>query len=205
MLFAFWSKPLRPLVHTNFPSKIVLLWVSLKSKSTFQAHFSLVRRIGYRPILCLSIQAIGRYHYLKKPIWELDHVCITQPSLNIIVTHRLVTNSETVIREEKLENVGGILWWPRISSGQATINFACSCAPDHAEKEVRPDLRRHPRQAPLASSRAKDPVQDWGVGLPMSPRERSILPFGDAHCSGGCLWSSIASISCSWGLGHSPH
>ena len=93
----------------------------------------------------------------------------------------------------------------QISGGQATINFACSCAPDHAEKEVRPDLRRHPRQAPLASSRAKDPVQDWGAGLPMSPRERSILPTGDAHCSGGCLWLSIASISCSWGLGHSPH
>ena len=93
----------------------------------------------------------------------------------------------------------------QISGGQATINFACSCTPDHAEKEVRPDLRRHPRQAPLASSRAKDPVQDWGVGLPMSPWERSILPIGDAHCSGGCLWSSIASISCSWGLGHSPH
>ena len=93
----------------------------------------------------------------------------------------------------------------QISGGQATINFACSCPPDHAEKEVRPDLRRHPRQAPLASSRAKDPVQDWGAGLPMSPWERSILPIGDAHCSGGCLWSSIASISCSWGLGHSPH
>ena len=29
--------------------------------------------------------------------------------------------------------------------------------------------------------------QDWGVGLPMSPWERSILPIGDAHCSGGCL------------------
>ena len=63
----------------------------------------------------------------------------------------------------------------------------------------------NPRQAPLASSRAKDPVQDWGVGLPMSPWERSILPIGDAHCSSGCLWSSIASINCPWGLGHSPH
>ena len=69
----------------------------------------------------------------------------------------------------------------QISGGQATINFACSCTPDLAEKEVRPDLRRHPRQAPLASSRAKDPVQDWGVGLPMSPWERSILPIG--RCS----------------------
>ena len=93
----------------------------------------------------------------------------------------------------------------QISGAEATINFACSCAPDHAEKEVQPDLRRHPRQAPLASSRAKDPIQDWGVGLLMSPWERSILPIGDAHCSGGCLWSSIASISCPWGLGHSPH
>ena len=27
----------------------------------------------------------------------------------------------------------------QISGGQATINFACSCTPDHAEKEVRPD------------------------------------------------------------------
>ena len=96
-------------------------------------------------------------------------------------------------------------WSRQIPGGQATINFACSCSPDHAEKEVRPDLIRHPRQAPLASSRAKDPIQDWGVGLPMSPWERSILPIGDAHCSGGCLWSSIASISCPWGLGHSPH
>ena len=34
----------------------------------------------------------------------------------------------------------------QISGGQATINFACSCALDHAEKEVRPHLRRHPRQ-----------------------------------------------------------
>ena len=67
----------------------------------------------------------------------------------------------------------------QISRGQATMNFACSCAPDHAEKEVRPNLRRHPRQAPLASSRAKDPIQDWGVGLPMSPWERTILPIGD--------------------------
>ena len=89
----------------------------------------------------------------------------------------------------------------QVGTGQATINFACSCSPDHAEKEVRPDLRRHPRQVPLASSRAKDLIQDWGVGLPMSPWERSILPIGNAHCSGGCLWSSIAS----WGLGHSPH
>ena len=93
----------------------------------------------------------------------------------------------------------------QIAGGQATINFACSGAPDHAEKEVRPHLRRHPRQDPLASSRAKDPIQDRGVGLPMSSWERSILPIGDAHCSGGCLWSSIASISCPWGLGHSPH
>ena len=46
-------------------------------------------------------------------------------------------------------------WSRQISGGQATINFACSCLPDHAEKEVRPDLRRHPRQAPLASSRAR--------------------------------------------------
>ena len=93
----------------------------------------------------------------------------------------------------------------QISGGQATISFACNCAPDHAEKEVQPDFRRHPRQAPLASSRAKDPIQDWGVGLPMSPWERSILPIGNAHCSGGCLWSSITSISCPWGLGHSLH
>ena len=66
MLFAFWSKRLRPLVHTNFASKIVSLWVSPKSKSTFYAHFPLVRRIDYRPILCISLKAIGRYHYLKK-------------------------------------------------------------------------------------------------------------------------------------------
>ena len=66
MLFEFWSKPLRPLVHTNFSSKIVLLWVSPKSKSTFYAQFPLVRRIGYRPILCISLKAIGRYHNLKK-------------------------------------------------------------------------------------------------------------------------------------------
>ena len=66
MLFAFWSMRLRPLVHTNFPSKIVSLWVSPKSKSTFYAHSPLVRRIGYRPILCISLKAIGRYHYLKK-------------------------------------------------------------------------------------------------------------------------------------------
>ena len=66
MLFAFWSMRLRPLVHTNFPSKIVSLWVRPKSKSTFYAHFPLVRRIGYQLILCISLKAIGRYHYLKK-------------------------------------------------------------------------------------------------------------------------------------------
>ena len=57
---------LRPLVHTNFSSKIVSLWVRPKSKSTFYAHFPLVRRNGYRPILCISLKVIGRYHYLKK-------------------------------------------------------------------------------------------------------------------------------------------
>ena len=66
MLFTFWSKRLRPLVHTSFPSKIVSLWVSPKSKSTFCTHFPLVRRIGYQLILCISFKAIGRYHNLKK-------------------------------------------------------------------------------------------------------------------------------------------
>ena len=46
--------------------------------------------------------------------------------------------------------------------------------------------------------------QNGVFGLPMSSRERSILPIGDAHCSGGCHWSSIASISCPWVLGHPP-
>ena len=90
----------------------------------------------------------------------------------------------------------------QISSEQATINSACSCSSDHAEKDVRPDLVRHPRQAPLASCWAKDPIQDRGVGLLMSSRERSILPVGDAQCIGGWHWSSIASISCPWWLGH---
>ena len=84
------------------------------------------------------------------------------------------------------------------SPGWSRQILRCSCSP--AEKEVRPNFRRYPRQAPLASSWAKDPIQAWGVGLPMSPWEHSILPIRDAHCSGGCLWSSIASISCPWGL-----